>query len=91
MALLKENCKDLTISQKVFDFVYEGLWDLYCKKPQTPDLNAKKLEGFLQRVKLITPPQDLADDEGNVIPSPASLPTKAIVRVRIPLKRPVPE
>lgn len=71
--------------------VYEGLWDLYCKKSQSPELNAKKLEGFIQRIKLITPPQDIIDEEGNVTPSPVDLPLKAIVRIRIPLKRPVKE
>lgn len=71
--------------------VYEGLWDLYCKKSQSPDLTAKKLEGFIQRIKLITPPQDVVDEEGNVTLSATSLPLKAVVRIRIPLKRPVKE
>jgi hypothetical protein len=42
-------------------------------------------------VKLLVPPQDTADEEGNIIPSCAKLPLKAIVRIRIPLKRPPPE
>jgi hypothetical protein len=37
--------------------VYEGFWDLYCKKPDaSADINVKKLEGFITKVKLVTPP-----------------------------------
>jgi hypothetical protein len=54
-------------------------------------LNAKKLEGFVSRIKLITPPVNEIDEEGNQLPTPADLPLKAIVRVRIPLKRPINE
>eukprot|EP00347_Sterkiella_histriomuscorum_P006020 403354377 len=91
LQILKEQSKTLGISAKAYDMVYEGLWDIYCKKSQSPDLNPKKLEGFLQRIKLLTPPQDLVDEEGNVTPSACNLPLKAIVRIRIPLKRPVKE
>lgn len=71
--------------------VYEGLWDLYCKRSQSPDLTAKKLDGFIQRIKLLTPPQEIVDEEGNLTSSPLELPLKAIVRIRIPLKRPMKE
>ena len=47
LAAMRAHHKQLGLSHKAFDAVYEGLWDLYCKKPQTPDLNAKKLEGFV--------------------------------------------
>jgi hypothetical protein len=56
LRILKEHSKKLGISKKAYDAVYEGLWDLYCKKPQTPDITAKKLDGFLQRIKLVIPP-----------------------------------
>lgn len=73
-----------------YDSVYEGFWDLYCRKSPAPDLNPKKLEGFFQRVKLSVPPQDVYDDDQNLVSaSPVNLPLKAIVRIRIPLKRPV--
>lgn len=88
MRAMKQNSKAILLSNKAYDLVYEGLWDLYCKKSQSPDLNPKKLEGFIQRIKLSIPPQDLVDDEGNVTPSAAHLPLKAIVKIRIPLKRP---
>jgi len=46
--------------------VYEGFWDLYCKKPvNTTDIPVKKLEGFIQRVKLIVPPVDQVDEDGS--------------------------
>lgn len=37
----------------------------------------------------MVPPVDVTDEEGNLIPSASNLPLKAIVRIRIPLKRPV--
>lgn len=90
LSLIRERSKDIGLSAKAYDAVYEGLWDLYCKKPQTPDITPKKLDTFLQRIKLVTPPADIVDEEGNVIPNSISeLPLKAIVRIRIPLKRPV--
>ena len=44
---MKEQSKNIGLSAKAYDMVYEGLWDLYCKKSQSPELNAKKLEGFI--------------------------------------------
>jgi len=85
---MRDNSKDIGLSTKAYDLIYEGLWDLYCKKSQSPELNAKKLEGFIQRIKLLIPPQDIIDEEGNVTTSAVNLPLKAIVRIRIPLKRP---
>ena len=77
--------------------VFEGFWDLYCKKPATPDLNSKKLEGWINRILLKVPTTDppveegALDDDGNPIPAAApGLPVKAVVRVRIPFKRPEP-
>lgn len=92
LALFKTHGKSLGISQKAYDLVYEGFWDLYCKKPVSPaDIPIKKLEGFIQRVKLITPPPaDVIEDDGTVTKSISSLPLKALVRVRIPLIRPSP-
>jgi hypothetical protein len=88
---MRERSKELGLSAKAYDGVYEGLWDLYCKKPQTPDITAKKLDPFIQRIKLLVPPADVLDEEGNVVNSVGNLPLKAIVRIRIPLKRPVVE
>jgi len=91
LALMKEHGKTLGISQQAFELVYQGFWDLYCKKPaNTTDIPAKKLEGFISRVKLITPPQDVTEEDGSVTRSVANLPLKAMVRIRIPLNRPAP-
>ena len=35
--------------------VYEGFWDLYCKKPATTDLTAKKLDGWINKINLKVP------------------------------------
>ena len=89
LALLKEHNQLFGISNEAYDMVYEGFWDLYCKKPdQAAEIPAKKLEGFITKVKLITPPQDTTDEEGNVHQSVSNLPLKAIIRIRIPLVRP---
>lgn len=78
------------ISSKAYDVVYEGLWDLYCKKPASLiDIPIKKLDGFVQKIKLI-PPHSGVDEDGLAIPSPLRLPLRAIVRIRIPLIRPPP-
>ena len=55
LSLFKTHHKQLSLSHKAYDAVYEGLFDLYCKRPQVPDLTPKKLEqaGFVQKVKLI--------------------------------------
>ena len=89
LALLREHHSLFGLSKEAYDMVYEGFWDLYCKKPdQSADIPPKKLEGFITKVKLITPPSDTTDEEGNVHPSVANLPLKAIIRIRIPLIRP---
>lgn len=89
LQLMRQRSKAIGLSAKAYDGVYEGLWDLYCKKSQSPDITAKKLEPFIQRIKLVVPPADVVDDDGNIISSISNLPLKAIVRIRIHLKRPV--
>jgi hypothetical protein len=99
LGLLRDQAKALGgLSRKAFDLVYEGFWDLYCKKPANPaEMPVKKLEGFIQRVKLITPAQPAQVQEGDEEGSSPSaskdasaLPLKSIVRIRIPLIRPRP-
>lgn len=87
MAELRSNAKQMGLSVAAYDSVYEGFWDLYCKKSQSPDLNSKRLEGFVNKIKLIVAPQDTMDEDGQVVPSVAKLPLRAIVRIRIPVKR----
>ena len=46
--------------------VYEGFWDLYCKKPAPKELSAKKLEGWIGNIVLRVPtwaPAAVADGE----------------------------
>ena len=35
--------------------IYEGFWDLYCRKPSSTDLNAKKLETWSNLINLKVP------------------------------------
>lgn len=75
--------------------VYEGFWDLYCKKPATKELTAKKLEGCIGNIVLRVPawaPPVAAEGEDEVAPEvEKGLPVKAVARIRIPLKRPEEE
>jgi hypothetical protein len=48
LALMAEYAEQVGLSKAAFDMVYEGFWDLYCKKPHaSAEIPAKKLEGFL--------------------------------------------
>jgi len=72
--------------------VYEGFWDLYCKKPAPKELTAKKLDGWIGNIVLRVPawaPAVAAEGEDEV-PAEAEkgLPVKAVARIRIPLKKP---
>lgn len=90
-SLLLENCEDVGISANTFHMVHEGFWDLYCKKPATPDWNARKLDGWLNSIALKTPVaggEVEADGDDEPVEEAEALPVKAVVRVRIPYKRP---
>lgn len=110
MAAVARDCENMGISRNTYHMVHEGFWDLYCKKPGTADLTAKKLEGWISRVNLVcqgvAPVQpkaegEMSDEEvqpveevevdqeqAEAVPEEA---VKAIVRVRVPFKRPEPE
>lgn len=47
----------------VFDLVYEGFWDLYTLRPCIRDLSARKLQGWIQKIKLTSGPDRLATAE----------------------------
>ena len=47
LALFLDKKDYFGISKKAYNAVYEGFWDIYCKKPLTPDLHPKRLDGFL--------------------------------------------
>lgn len=54
LRLLSKNIESLGISKNTFNIVYEGFWDLYCKKPATGELNVRKLEGWINRINLVS-------------------------------------
>jgi len=81
------------VPTNTYNMVVEGFWDLYCKKPATPDLSSKKLEGWINRILLKAPatgPAEETNEDGEVVENPnaGGPPVKAVVRVRIPFKRP---
>lgn len=102
MRKLAEGSEKVGIPANSFHMVHEGFWDLYCKKPATPDLTSRKLEGWVNfiNLKLPTtepppePTEEATAEEGEPVPvpeAPQPPPVKAIARVRIPFKRPEPE
>lgn len=54
-AYLLEHSEDVGISQNSMQMIYEGFWDIYCKKPATTDWTAKKLLGWENFVNLRLP------------------------------------
>ena len=108
LASIAENCEKVGISYNSYHLVHEGFWDLYCRKPMSADLTAKKLEPWFNLINLRTPAfgpseeenkatEPVAEGEGEEKKAvedyglPASVPVKAVVRVRIPFKKPEPE
>lgn len=96
MRIFAEKSELVGVPSNTYHMVHEGFWDLYCKKPATPDLTSKKLEGWINRIMLKAPlhapanQAEGAEDVEGAEPLPVGLPVKAVVRVRIPFKRPEP-
>ena len=55
LKLILNNLEHLGIDQETFSAVFEGFFDLYCKKPQSADLSTKKMEGWLNKIKMVIP------------------------------------
>jgi len=106
LARMFESCEKIGVSQNSYQLIYEGFWDLYCRKPASTDLNAKKLEPWSNLINLKVPLYSRAeeksihdsieaeeDEEGKegALTLPKSLPFKAVVRIRIPFKKPEPQ
>jgi hypothetical protein len=96
MRAFAEKSELVGVPSNTYHMVHEGFWDLYCRKPATPDLTARKLDGWINRIMLKAPlhaPPELPEgaEEGDVAEAqPTGLPVKAVVRIRIPFKRPEP-
>lgn len=52
LRLIKDNQEALDMDPEVFDLVYEGFWDLYTFKPCLQDISARKLQTWIQKIKL---------------------------------------
>jgi len=96
---LAEKSDLVGIPSNSFHMIFEGFWDLYCKKPLTPDLTSKKLDGWIHSIMLKVPAwgaPEVEPAEGeeikpkNELPlgTTGDLPVKAVARIRIPFKRP---
>ena len=100
---LREVADEIGLGLNAYHMVYEGFWDLYCRKPASSDLNAKKLEGWINKVNLLPPAWDpvartpatpatpLSQEAPEKTPDRATLDHKCVARIRIPLKRPTAE
>lgn len=65
LRIIKDNLEVLELDPDVFDLVYEGFWDLYTfKNAQLRDISARKLQSWIQRVKLTSGP-DRSSGEAN--------------------------
>ena len=68
LRLIKDNMHHLDLDPDVFTLVYEGFWDLYTFHPAVRDISAKKLQIWIQKIKLSTttdtsPPEPEAPEE----------------------------
>ncbi len=83
----------------MFDLVYEGFWDLYTFHAQLRDVSARKLQGWITKIKLSSGPEKgtpvdeeeageadaeaEADGEGEENKSEAASPTKRKLAVNL--------
>ena len=56
LRLIKDNMHALDLDPDVFNLVYEGFWDLYTFHPAVRDISAKKLQVWIQKIKLSSTP-----------------------------------
>ena len=61
MASISRDCENMGINRNTYHMVHEGFWDLYCKKPGTADLTSKKLEGWINRINLVSAASSAAE------------------------------
>ena len=64
LRLIKDNQEKLDMDPEVFELVYNGFWDLYTLKPKMRDVSARKLQAWIQKIKLSSGPDRMpAADE----------------------------
>lgn len=63
LRIIKDNMQALDLDPDVFDLVYEGFWDLYTFHPQVKEISARKLQTWIQKVKLISRPEPAANED----------------------------
>lgn len=62
LQLIKDNQEELGLDPDVFNLVYDGFWDLYTFHPAIRDVSARKLQAWIQKIKL-SPSEDHAATE----------------------------
>ena len=63
LRLIKDNQEKLEMDPEVFDLVYNGFWDLYTLKPKMRDVSARKLQAWIQKIKLSSGPDRMPAEE----------------------------
>ena len=63
LRLIKDNQDKLDMDPEVFDLIYNGFWDLYTLKPKMRDVSARKLQAWIQKIKLSSGPDRMAAEE----------------------------
>jgi hypothetical protein len=89
LARFAENGEKIGLSFNSYHMIHDGFWDLYCRKPATPDLTSKRLDGWVNFVNVKVPHWDAPEDgTTEEEASTAGLPVRAVARIRIPFKKP---
>lgn len=103
--MIRNNAETLGLEPGVFDLAFEGFWDLYTFHHAIPEISAKKLQTWINKIRLqpnemtgvpATAGEPVVDGQD---PTPANEPTeaipayepiKAVCRIRIAKKLPDP-
>ena len=56
LRIIKDNMEALEMDPEIFDLVYEGFWDLYTLHSVLRDVSNRKLQAWIQRIKLSSGP-----------------------------------
>lgn len=51
--MFKNYQEQIGLEPNIFDLVYQGFWDIYTFKATLPEVSAKKMLTWIQKVKLI--------------------------------------
>jgi len=74
------NREEIGIEEEVFTLFISSFMELVLKRPIVKEGNLAKLSNFVEKIKLITPPEESKEEESK------NQGFKALVRIRIPME-----